>query len=257
MSSSQAATPFSTTSTLPLFQKVQREEGSEYFFVDVPNTMSRQDHNGSHENFLNMMVVRDQVAAANDGGIEAKDIVILSFYEAQVRLLKANIPHGATGSRGCKEICIVDAFAGRTSRVAIVDFAIALPAGSYDLDRYHDAASAASAPKPSAIIRDPARVHIATTCAYDGLTLVGQFALLVSWIFQGSQIPNTIFCLAEDLFHRGLIVSCNLYVDPEALPVSDALGPRNNDMVSRYKIKRDAFIRRKIEDGRQRLGIVR
>ncbi|KAL8649785.1 MAG: hypothetical protein Q9226_005432 [Calogaya cf. arnoldii] len=249
-------TPLPTTTTSPLFPAFL-QEGSEYSFLDVPNAISRQDAQGSHENFVNMTVIRDRVAALNDRGVMASKIVVLSFYEAQVRLLRSNIPHGANVSRGCREICTVDAFAGRETNIAIVDFTVALPVNSYDLDRYQTTASAASGLRPDAFIRDPARILTATTRAMDGLMLVGQFALLVSWIFPGGRMPNTIFCLAEDVFDRKLIISQDRYVDGEALPQMDALGPRNNDMVNRYKAKREAFILRKIQDGRQQLGIVR
>lgn len=253
-----AGTPFSTTSTSPLFQRVQKEGGSEYFFVDAPNAVSREDPGtNSHHNEINARVVREQVDLYNDRGVAPKDIVILSFYEAQVRLLKGIIQCGTNGPRGCKEICTVEAFAGRVSEIVILDFAVAFPVHHYDLDRYQTSTSTASCPKPTDWIRNPGRILTAITRGNNGLILVGQFALLVSWIFDGGKYANTIFCLAEDLFHRGLIVSRDMYVDYHAMPESDAIGPRSNEMVGRFKIKRDAFIRQKIQNGRQRLGIFR
>lgn len=84
-----AGTPFSTTSTSPLFQTIQKEGGSGYFFVDAPNTVSREDPGmNSPHNEVSARVVREHVDLLNDRGIAPKDIVILSLYEAQVRLLK-------------------------------------------------------------------------------------------------------------------------------------------------------------------------
>lgn len=51
----------------------------------------------SHHNEVDARVVREHVYLLNDRGIAPKDIVILSFYEAQVRLLKGNIQCGTNG----------------------------------------------------------------------------------------------------------------------------------------------------------------
>ncbi|KAL8774331.1 MAG: hypothetical protein Q9209_001082 [Squamulea sp. 1 TL-2023] len=252
-----SGTPFSISSTEPLFQAIQQEGGSEYFFLDVPNAISRVEDGDSFFNYVNMKVICEWVQGLNEKGIAAQDIIVLSFYNAQVKLLQKNIRRGTDGSQGCRNICTVEEIGSQTAKIVMVDFVIARPVDIYNLDKYREQTDLASHPRPNAHIRDPHLINAAISRGTSGLLLVGQYALLVSWLFGKKRIPNTLFCLAEDLFYRGLIVSKDQYIDREALPALDAVGPRNDAMVARYKVMRDAFVREKIRYGRQRLGIVR
>ena len=252
----ESSNSYSTTSKEPLFQGIRKPDGSERFFIDVPNAMSR-NQGTSCWNYANMEAIKQLVSELNDNGAEANKIVILCFYNAQVMLLRQHIQHGINGARGVREIRTVDWFAGQSSTIAIVDFVIGVPVDSYDLEKYRTPATAWMCPKPPPFMRDPGRIATAHTRGNDGLIFVGQYALLVSCVFGNEQEDNPLFCLAEDLWNKGQIVSRDRFVDRFSLPASDAFGPRDDAMIERLKVKRDALFRQKIIDGRQRLGIIR
>ncbi|KAL8885409.1 MAG: hypothetical protein Q9215_006740 [Flavoplaca cf. flavocitrina] len=252
----KSSNSYSTTSTEPLFQRVRKAGGSERCFIDVPNALSR-NQGTSCWNYMNMQAIKELVSDLNDKGVGPNEIVILCFYAAQISLLQQHIQNGGDGARGVKEICTVDGFAGRSSAIAIVDLVVAVSVDSYDLERYRTPATAWMCPKPPPFMRDSGRIATAHTRGNDGLFFVGQYALLVSCVFGNGRQGNPLFCLAEDLWNEGEIVSRDCFVDTNSLPASDAFGPRNDAMVGRLKVKRDAFVRQKIIDGRQRLGIIR
>ncbi|KAL8730558.1 MAG: hypothetical protein Q9166_004012 [cf. Caloplaca sp. 2 TL-2023] len=206
-------------------------QGSEYFMIDVPNGISQAEPGGtSLRNYLNVVAVRDCVGHLNNRGVGANKIVVLCFYEAQVRLIRQMINNSSDGSGGCREVCTVDSFANHDAPVVIVDFVVA-----ERVERFSVHTSLADRPKANSFIQDSGRICCALTRGNDGLILVGQYALLVSWVFGGDRHRNPLFCMAEDLWTRRLISF-------------------DGDMVGSDTYM--AFVERQIGYGRQRLGIL-
>jgi len=102
-------------------------------------------------------------------GIEAKEIVVLTFYQAQKRLLglklrEANIPTNKDGI----EVKTVDSSQGSQRGIIIMDFVVANSGAKEDF--------------VSKFVRNDNRVNVAISRAQDALILVGhQSTLIASW----------------------------------------------------------------------------
>ncbi|KAL8681929.1 MAG: hypothetical protein Q9186_002015 [Xanthomendoza sp. 1 TL-2023] len=222
-------------------------------FLDVANGLDRTGPSGTSLcNWANMMAIREVINGLNDRGVTARDIVIISFYEGQVQLLREQIGISSDGIRGCSEICPVDAFLGRRSSIVIADFGQAV-----NQDNFYPATNTLC-PKVDAFLNQPGRIHAVTATAIDGLFFVGQFALFAASRFPGGIQQNSIFRLAESLFHQGLVVLRDPFVDPEAFPGhSPAEGPITKAVGAQYDQRREHFIRLNLNRGNQQLGIPR
>ncbi|KAL8774344.1 MAG: hypothetical protein Q9209_001095 [Squamulea sp. 1 TL-2023] len=227
----------------------------ELMFIDVANSLSRLGPAGhSKVNYGNAQVIRDYVEEMNDDGVEASKIVVVAFFQAQVTLLRSMIQNNGSDTKGCSQVCLVDEFAGRQSDVLIVDFVLAVSQNKFNLQNPNPTALC---PPVDAFMNGAQHIHTITMGARDGLTYVGQFAHLVAGLFEGGQVRNPLFCLAEDLYHRNLIVSEEAMVDPDAVPGWGANNRPDRAMMERCRRQRHAFIQAKITRGRQQLGIVR
>jgi len=101
-------------------------------------------------------------------GIEAKEIVVLTFYQAQKRLLglklrEANIPTNKDGI----EVKTVDSSQGSQRGIIIMDFVVANSGAKEDF--------------VSKFVRNDNRVNVAISRAQDALILVGHQSLIASW----------------------------------------------------------------------------
>ncbi|KAL8994526.1 MAG: hypothetical protein Q9169_005531 [Polycauliona sp. 2 TL-2023] len=207
--------------TASKYYQINDTNGSEYFVLDVPNTQSRTDEDEeSPVNYGNAAAIEELIAHFNEEGIPAEDIVVLSFYASQVRLLSVRLKASDDGTQGCREVQTIDSFCGRQAKIVIVDFVIAGSAA-----KYVPATSARGASNPAKLgilaefVRDPHRINLALTRARYGLVVVGQMARLVSHGFGGGDLGNTLYWLVYDARKRKLIYSADQIIDdhPQAI----------------------------------------
>lgn len=207
--------------------QIKGSHGSEYFLVDVPNSQSRSEEEGSTlANYGSATAVEELVANLNNEGITADDIVVLCFYRLQVDLLSDKVQASSDGTRGCREVLTVDSFHGQEAKVVIVDFVVANPMATFVPGLGSEYFEDPRQKGLSDFVNDPRRINLALTRAKDGLIVVGQLALLVAQVFTGGALGNSLFWMVSDAMKRRLVHCAQHIVDnhPSAIYGRDVSG---------------------------------
>ncbi|KAL8807163.1 MAG: hypothetical protein Q9182_000845 [Xanthomendoza sp. 2 TL-2023] len=158
---------------------------SEYFWMDVRNGEGRAEPGGhSLQNHANADVINDLINKFEAARIPANDIVILTMYKAQLRLLLKRIPRDNKGNLRFHEISTIDAFQGRESRIIILDFVQTKKVIAFVQDQTDQGILPEDHPiniygRASSFVRDSHRVNTALTRAQDGLIVVGQYSFFM------------------------------------------------------------------------------
>lgn len=104
---------------------IQSPRGSEYWWIDPYYGESHPEEGGySLQNFANADVIDQLLENLIKEGIEPEDIVIISMYKAQLRLVYSRVTL-IDGKLKFSEASTTDAFQGREARVIILDFVAA------------------------------------------------------------------------------------------------------------------------------------
>ncbi|KAL9004152.1 MAG: hypothetical protein Q9188_003022 [Gyalolechia gomerana] len=219
--------------------EASRDDGSEYFFIDVVNGSARVEPQGtSLLNYANVDAIRLLVDRLVAAGVSTDCIVILSMYKAELKLLALKITRLADGRKKYHAISTTDAFQGQESSVVILDLVIAkdFRAGysPSDLNVKEDDVSEdedllTSKGKKygdiTSFARDYHRTCLALTRATDGLIVVGQLARLISSLRpRKDPLANTLHSLAANARKRKLVATDRDHTDthPKAVQEREA-----------------------------------
>ncbi|KAL8836173.1 MAG: hypothetical protein Q9170_003026 [Blastenia crenularia] len=191
------------------------KEDSEYFFLDVPWQSRPKPDKTSPQVYPHADVINDVLDRLHATGVPAEAILILSFFEINLSLLRQRIRTKSDGSPKYFKILTPDAYQSNEANVVIVDFGLA----------------STSAPRISRSMKDWRRLNVALTRARDGLVLVGPMALLAGTMEQYEDpVVNTMFHMCSDAWERSLIVHlpyvCSIH--PPAGREREQLGTRVN-----------------------------
>ncbi|KAL8708838.1 MAG: hypothetical protein Q9220_006294 [cf. Caloplaca sp. 1 TL-2023] len=194
---------------------IRGKKGSEYFWLDVPKTISRKEGDSeSMRNYGNADAICQLVDNLIEAGIAPRNVVILCYYQSQRQLLIQRLVNDDTGRASEIEISTVAHFENRKAEVVILDLVVAETLSMFG-----------SSPRRSTYLRDPEICKIATTRAKDALIVVGQLGYFASGIDRnGGQIGNPLFYLARDAHCRQLIYSAEDILDSHP----DAIEERQN-----------------------------
>ena len=205
--------------------------GSEYVLVDNPLGVARVEENGtSLQNHSNADMINDLVKELNGAGIAPNDIVIISFYMAQTRLLLTKVEHGDDDTLRFREIETADSFQGKEGPVLIVDFVVAANLTGLELklmaEEDKDPDVVIDPSKYSRItssVRDPHRINVVLTRAKDGLIVVGQASLLTHKV--AVIVGNALMYLDKDAMAHNLLLQVRNYPNshPNAVREREAL----------------------------------
>lgn len=196
------------------YYQIKGKHGSEYFSVDVPDSQSRSEEEGSTlANYGNATAVEELVANLNNEGIPADEIVVLCFYRLQVDLLSDKVQASPDGTRGCREVRTVDSFHDQEAKVVIVDFVAANPMATFVPGLGSEYFEDPRQKGLSDFVNDPRRINLALTRAKDGLIAVGQLALFVAQVFKGGALGNSLFWMVSDAMKRRLVHCAQHIVD--------------------------------------------
>ncbi|KAL8708836.1 MAG: hypothetical protein Q9220_006292 [cf. Caloplaca sp. 1 TL-2023] len=242
---------------------VESSRGSETFMIDVPKAISRPIPGGnSLQNYGNADAINNLVKGLINAGISPEDIVILTFYSAQVTLLRQVIEPFGDGRLRYSRICEVEDFGGEAP-VVIVDFVVAENLGNVDRTSFawaDDEQPVHNHIRTRSNIPDWRRVNRALTRALDSLVLVGQLTFLISGVRpHRGRLANILFCLASDYERRGLISSSEDLLDshPRAVALRQArdMTPEQIDQATADELRdRQAYITHKLEWGRNNIS---
>ncbi|KAL8789428.1 MAG: hypothetical protein Q9213_001185 [Squamulea squamosa] len=229
-------------------------QGSEYMFLDVPNGLSHSEAGGDDlYNYANVEAIIRFVKLLVEEGIPGVDIVILCFYEAQVRLILQHLQATNDTRLDFVKASTVDSFHGQVASIVIVDFVQAYPQDAFYKQQYRGSKSSNGGKnltehriyaKSSSSLTDTRRVNLALTRAKDGLVVVGQLALFACkvWVDNG-RLGNVLFEMAYYSKERRL-ASTMIY--PEAFAGAALIEERpRNEYVDRklnsgYKLLRSS-----------------
>ncbi|KAL8807162.1 MAG: hypothetical protein Q9182_000844 [Xanthomendoza sp. 2 TL-2023] len=234
--------------------------GSEYFFLDVPNGLSRQaEGERSSFNYCNAEAILQLTQNLIREGLPADGIAVLCFQKAQVKLLGKVLGESENDAIRSIEVCGVNSFRGREASVVIVDCV-----QGEDLDfrspglakEIPKRGSAPRTAKPMQVTRNYHRIKLALTRAKDGLVVVGQMALFVSTTYGGGQLGNTLFWMAHDAKNRGLVHTADHIVPSRtnAHGTAEIRGPAiDPHELARERQDRNIYIEHKLEIGSRTL----
>ena len=224
-------------------------DGSEYFMIDVVRSAARVEPGGT--SLLNNgnvgainLVVRRLLAA----GIPGSEIVILTLYKAQMKLIAGQFDSTKGDQVKYREISTIDAFSSRESSVVILDLVIGKDYDNYkarDMFKASEIAAAADDEDEeeqdddadvskirggqkyatvTAFARDFHRICVGLTRAMDGLIVVGQLAFLLhSFRSKKDTLYNTLSRLAGDAHERGLVATDTEHVDTHPYAIKERM----------------------------------
>lgn len=252
------------------------KDGSELFMIDVVRSSARIEPNGTslvnHGNADAVNLAVQRLLAVN---IPPEDIIILTLYKAQMKLITSKIGRAEDGRTVYKDISTIDAFQGRESRVIVLDLVVARDYDDYrstPMFQTHGTDTAEDGEEDeelvdvkirtgqkydtiSAFARDPHRICVALTRARDGSIIVGQQSLLLHSTNTDKDIRwNTLNTMVRDLRKRKLIHSDTTTLDshPDAIKerhqMSAAEKKQREERTS--EARRYAFINNLVRKGR-------
>ena len=237
------------------------QSGPNYFLLNIPQALSRTV--GSSETLLNhcnAKAIQVLVTYLLEEGVPADDIVILPYYNAQVKLISDNFYESDDTRLQPIRISTVDAFHGQEASIVIVDV---VQAHDIDLDtftylRRNPARSGLASGKetltPSPHIRDHRRINTALTRAKHGLVVVGQVPLLVGKVYPSSgNDGNALFLLVEDAYRRRLVYTDHNIVDEELNEEGGNGGITDIQTVIEQRERHRGFVEEMLRRGRKTL----
>jgi regulator of nonsense transcripts 1 len=148
-----------------MFEKWARKyrgcaSGQRSIFVSVNDGQLLRETGGfSKINTVNAGVVRDIVNSMVTYGIPVKDVIVFSFYKAQVALIKRLL--AVEGPQGIR-VETVDSSQGSENAIVVID--VVTPGGEDG---------------PMGFVKDPNRMNVSLTRARDGLVVVGKLDMAV------------------------------------------------------------------------------
>lgn len=231
---------------------------TEVFFINVPFGVARQELDGtSLQNYANIDATQNVLDRFIAGGIDPDNIVILTLYKAQTRLMAQRIPRTGDDRRKYRQISTVDAFQGNEAPVIVFD---TVSASEYALagKDFHDkdVDSTGRVHNVSEYAMDVHRLNCANTRAMHGLAIIGQIEL-ASRQFRKNRKPlgNFMFHWAKDLFTRGLVGHEDTLVDTHPSAAHERLrygqAGRGQTEAGISRAQRYAFTNRFFESGQR------
>ncbi|KAL9023587.1 MAG: hypothetical protein Q9180_008177, partial [Flavoplaca navasiana] len=175
---------------------IARPHGSEYFWLDVFKGESHPEEGGySLQNFANVDTTAQLIDNLIKEGANADQIVIISMYKAQARLVYMRVAK-VNGTLRFLLSTTADAFQGKESPIIVLDMVAADRLSEFGVSRSDVPEKESSVVDrwghASAFIKDPQRINVALTRARHGLIVVGQHAFFNQLPVRASDAHETL-----------------------------------------------------------------
>ncbi|KAL8762226.1 MAG: hypothetical protein Q9184_001743 [Pyrenodesmia sp. 2 TL-2023] len=221
----------------------EQKDGSECFMINVTKGAARVEPNGtSLQNHANADVISLLLDRLLGAGIDPSDIVLLTMYKAQMKLIASKIERTEDGGVKWHDMSTVDAFQSKQRSVVIFDLVVAKAYEHYEVQNLHSRSAPVNVDEDNgeeeglpvdvkggkkyghvtAFARDYHRLCVGLTRAMNGLIIVGQIELMLNTTDKTrNQLWNTLSALARDMHSRKLIYHDKEHTDTHPVAIEE------------------------------------